>query len=460
LLGEDDIAVENKIDNKKNNNNIIVGENNNTKSNNNNNNDDIIEENNIMVSSQLHNTKYYTDSIVKIKFEFTDEEYSKIQQLFQDVLNNNHNNIDNINKEEDLKQVVKNFLYENDSINSMNLFNIFLLHQHHLYYDDDSINNNNAINNNNIIDNNFTLSLNILYKIFYNKNSEEEQNNSSSNKLLLLEINKNDEEEELQSIFKNRNKNKKNNNNKEFIDEFIVLLTKFYDILTDINNDIEKQKKYQNMFNFNGTMSLLNELIKKKSLNNIDKDYKNSELILEIIIFFVEFHDKNDKSDKYHVLILEKNNNEELDCLINIRNKYKRSWWLMTPSSKFLNNKKNDKISINTLQNYFTGTKNTINCILTFEKEYNILNFYEFDIFSIWNQLNSCFDLFLDEIISQHQTELNTISYFEERLKKEEKEKEEQKLFLTNLKSIIMNKEDEVSLIIDNLRTMMQNMNI
>ena len=63
-------------------------------------------------------------------------------------------------------------------------------------------------------------------------------------------------------------------------------------------------------------------------------------------------------------------------------------------------------------------------------------------------------------VISQHQTELNTISYFEERLKKEEKEKEEQKLFLTNLKSIIMNKEDEVSIIIDNLRAMMQNMNI
>ena len=144
---------------------------------------------------------------------------------------------------------------------------------------------------------------------------------------------------------------------------------------------------------------------------------------------------------------------------MNIKNNYKRSWWLMTQSTKFMNNK-NDKISINTLQNYFSETKNTISCILTFEKDYNKLNFYEFDIFSIWNQLDSCFELFLDEIISQHLTELTTISYFEERLKNVEKEKEEQKLLLTNLKSIIMNKEDEVRIIIDNLRTMVQNMNI
>jgi len=131
-----------------------------------------------MASSQHHNTKYYKDSIVKIKFEFTDEEYSTILEIFQDVLNNNNhnNNSNDINKKENLKQVVKDFLYENDLINSMNLFNIFLLHQHHLYYDDDSINNNNAIINNNIIDNNFTLSLNILYKIFYNNNSEEKNN--------------------------------------------------------------------------------------------------------------------------------------------------------------------------------------------------------------------------------------------------------------------------------------------
>ena len=104
--------------------------------------------------------------------------------------------------------------------------------------------------------------------------------------------------------------------------------------------------------------------------------------------------------------------------------------------------------------------KNATKCILTFEKDHNKLNFYEFDIFSIWNQLDSCFELFLDEIISQHLTELTTISYFEERLKNVEKEKEEQKLLLTNLKSIIMNKEDEVRIIIDNLRTMVQNMNI
>ena len=101
-----------------------------------------------------------------------------------------------------------------------------------------------------------------------------------------------------------------------------------------------------NKINFNATTSLLKELIEIKSPKLVNNE-KNSEFILEIIIFFVEFH--NDKSEKYHVLILEKNKDEELDSLMNIKNNYKRSWWLMTQSTKFINNK-NDKVSINVSQ--------------------------------------------------------------------------------------------------------------
>ena len=49
------------------------------------------------------------------------------------------------------------------------------------------------------------------------------------------------------------------------------------------------------------------------------------------------------------------------------------------------------------------------------------------------------------------------ISCFEEHIKKEEQEKEEQKIFLTNLKSIIMNQNEGW---LENLKEMMDNMNI
>ena len=404
---------EDNNDNKKKENNKIVNESNDIvvesndmiKNNNNNNNDTTIEENNITISSD---TKYYYYSIVKVKFEFTDDEYSTIQEIFQHELDKSNNN-----KKKELIILLKNVLYMNDTISSMNLFNIFLLHEH-LYNDDDSINDATTININ--MDNNFTLSLNILYKIFYNITQEEKHNNRSSK--LLLEINNNDEEE-LQSIFNiKNNKNKKNNINNEFNKEFIKLLKTFYTILKENNhNNITIQNKYQNIkIDFNATMLLLDELIEIKSPNLVKND-KSSKLILEIIIFFVEFYNESD--EKFHVLLLEKNHDEEEeDILINIKNNYKRSWWLMTQSSKF--NNKNDKFSINTIKKYFSKNSQITKCVLTFEKDYNELNFYEFDIFTIWNQLDCCFELLLDQIISQHLTKLEMISYFEEFSKKQE----------------------------------------
>ena len=335
-----------------------------------NNNDDdnnSINDDNLLLD---HQTKIFYNALIKLVVQYTENQISKIRKFINKEFDKSENKtFDN------LLTLGKHIFYNNNDsdtmIDSIKLFEIFLLHQQ----------NNNNINN---TDSNYNQSLDILNQIFNN-------NNNTSFELKL---------EEQQN--KNKTTKNKKNSKVQFNDSLIKLLQMFVDSLSDIiSNDLLFRKYNNNKY----SIDILETKTYLENLINFKNNDRSSKKILQMILFFANYYndeiDASNNKKLNNIMVFEKSDDQNGNFINNFNNNellWYRVSLLFSQTSLFIEPKNSAK----TLKSWFSKKDNYNNIILIYDEDIDSLEFYEYDMQTISNQLDYCLNMFIEPLITKY----------------------------------------------------------